>query len=52
MTEHSIDENRWADYKSSDSAFSARISKAVPQGFEKQSLTSEGKRQVCVKFPD
>ena len=45
--DHTMHQNRWADYKSSDSTFS-KVPKHVPQGFKKPSLTSEGKRQVCL----
>ena len=45
-TDHTNHQNRWADYKSTDSAFLVNPFKSMPHGFDKPILTLEGKRQV------
>ena len=48
LIDHVNHQNRWANYKSSTSAFLPKESKDLIQSFDTPSLTSEGKRQAQV----
>ena len=49
--DHTNLQNRWADYKSTDSAFSSKALKGMAHSFDKSALTSDGKRQVYLAHP-